>query len=353
VSIHEIAAAREEEAMDAEARTGTVVVTGGNSGLGYACAEAISAAGGWHVVLACRDVERGGRAAREISQATGSANVGAMGLDLASLASVRTFARALASREDLPPLRAVVCNAGLQVVSSTTYTADGFETTFGVNHLGHFLLVNLLLGEMTAPARVVFVSSGTHDPKRRTGMPAPRYRGAAALAYPEQHPDPGEKDEGPGAVGRRRYTTSKLCNVMCTYEMDRRLSEQGLSTAEAPICVNAFDPGGMPNTGLTREYGPAMRLAWDGGLTLLLPLLRRLGVAMSTAQDSGRALARLVIDPALAGVSGGYFEIGERARSSEESYDPEEAAELWETSAGLVGLGREETPLRTAATAGA
>ncbi len=327
----------------------SVIVTGGNSGLGYECARAISGSGsGWHVVLAVRDAEKGGRAARGVSEETGNPGVEAMALDLASLASVRSFAREVASRDDLPPLKAVVCNAGLQVVAGTSYTDEGFETTFGVNHLGHFLLVNLLLKELSAPARVVVVSSGTHDPGRRTGMPVPRYRGAEALAYPERHPNPDETSEGPGVVGRRRYTTSKLCNAMFAYELDRRLRSEGVSTPERPICVNAFDPGAMPNTGLTRDYGPLARFAWDKGLTLLLPVFRRLGVATSTPEVSGRALARLVTDPALEGVSGRYFEINEEARSSEESYDERKAAELWETSVRLVGLRPEETPSRAA-----
>lgn len=334
--------------MDAKEGKRVAIVTGGNAGLGYECAKAISSFDpGWHVVLAVRSLEKGERATREISEETGNHNVEAMALDLASLASVRSFADELAARDDLPPLRAVVCNAGLQVVSGTSYTEDGFETTFGVNHLGHFLLANLLLERMAAPARVVFVSSGTHDPKRRTGMPAPRYRGAKALAYP----DPEEEGDNPGMVGRRRYTASKLCNAMCAYELDRRLRAEGLSTPRDPIDVNAFDPGAMPKTGLARDWGPLGRFVWNGLLPPLVPILHRLGIPFSTAEASGRALAPLVTERSLEGVAGRYFEIGEEARSSEESYDREKAAELWETSAALVGLRPEETPLRVASTA--
>lgn len=337
--------------MDAEEGKRVVIITGGNAGLGYECAKAISLDSGWHVVLAVRSLEKGERAAREISEETGNHNVEAMALDLASLTSVRSFGDKLAARGDLPPLRAVVCNAGLQVVSGTSYTEDGFETTFGVNHLGHFLLVNLLLKRMVVPARVVFVSSGTHDPKRRTGMPAPRYRGAKALAYPDRYPDPKEEGDTPGMIGRRRYTASKLCNAMCAYELDRRLGVEGLSTPEDPIDANAFDPGAMPKTGLARDWGLLGRFVWNGLLPPLVPILHRLGVPFSTAEASGEALAHLVTEPSLEGVSGRYFEIGEEGRSSEESYDRGKAAELWETSATLVGLRPEETPLRAASTA--
>jgi NAD(P)-dependent dehydrogenase (short-subunit alcohol dehydrogenase family) len=338
--------------MGIETAEKTVVVTGGNAGLGYECVRSICAFDPtWRVVLACRDVGKGRTAALAIAEETGRPNVEAMGLDLASTASVRSFAEGLARRDDLPPLRAVVCNAGLQVVSGTTRTEDGFEETFGVNHLGHFLLVNLLLRELEAPARVVLVSSGTHDPKRRTGMPAPRYRGAAALAHPEGHPDPEEVGESPGKVGRRRYTTSKLCNAMFAYELDRRLRAEGLSALEAPVDANIFDPGAVPGTGLARDWGHLARLAWDRGVARLVPVLRRLGVPFSTPEASGRALARLVTDPSLEGVSGRYFEIGEVSCSSEESYDLGKARELWETSAALVCLGPRDTPLRIAAAA--
>ena len=328
----------------------TIVVTGGNGGLGYECAKAIAASGPkWRVVLAVRGTEKGERAALRIAEETGNPGVEAMRLDLASLGSVRSFAKELARRHDLPPLRAVVCNAGLQKVSGTGYTEDGFEETFGVNHLGHFLLVNLLLRQLEAPARIVFVSSGTHDPKRRTGMPSPRYRGAQAFAYPDRYPQ-GE-GESTGVVGRRRYTASKLCNAMCAYELDRRLQAQRLSTSEAPIDANAFDPGAVPGTGLARDHAPLARFVWDRGVGRLVPILRRLGVPFSTAEASGRALARLVTDPYLEGVSGRYFEIDEEACSSEESYDLKRAEELWEESVVLVGLVPEETPLRVVAAA--
>ena len=327
----------------------TVIVTGGNRGLGYQAAENIAASGeGWQVVIAARDRAGAARAAERLAEETGNPNVEVMRLDLASLSSVRGFAEEFAAREDLPPLRAVINNAGLQVVNGTTYTEDGFETTFGVNHLGHFLLVNLLLGEMAAPARVVYVSSGTHDPKQSTGMPDPRYRSPAALAHPDEHPDSAEEGEGPGTVGRRRYTTSKLLNVYATYELDRRLRAVGLSTAAGPITVNAFDPGLMPGTGLARDYGPGARFVSNRILPRLVPLLGLLGVNVNSTESSGKNLARLVLDPKLEGVSGRYFEGEKQIRSSELSYDRTNAAELWETSTELVHLRPEETPLWSA-----
>ncbi len=332
--------------------SGTVIITGGNRGLGYEAAKNIAASGeGWHVVIAARDEAGAAGAASRLTKETGNLNVEAMRLDLASLSSIRGFAEEFAAREDLPPLRAIVCNAGLQVVGGTTYTEDGFETTFGVNHLGHFLLVNLLLREMSAPARVVYVSSGTHDPKQRTGMPEPRYRSLAALVHPDEYPDPAEEGESSGTVGRRRYTTSKLLNIYATYELDRRLRTDDLSTAEDPITVNAFDPGAMPGTNLSRDYGAGARFVFNRILPSLLPLFGLFGVNINSVESSGKNLARLVLDPKLEGVSGRYFEGEKEIRSSELSYDRTKAAELWEASTELVYLRSEETPLRSASRA--
>lgn len=310
---------------------GTVIVTGGSQGLGYQAAKSIVAGGdGWHVVVAGRDGGKVAGAVGRLGAEGGGTGVEGMGLDLASLSSVRSFVEAFVARDDLPPLRGIVCNAGLQVVSGTSYTEDGFETTFGVNHLGHYLLVNLMLDQMVPPARVVFVSSGTHDPEQNTGMPAPRhYPGARALAWPERYS--AEGGGGPGAVGRRRYTTSKLCSVYASYELARRLSGSGITS-------NAFDPGYMPGTGLARDWGPVARFVSDRILPPLLPVFGTLGMNVHTVEASGRALARLVTDPGLEDVSGRYFEGEKEVRSSELSYDRENARELWETSAELVGL---------------
>ncbi len=313
----------------------TVIVTGGNCGLGFETARAIlQERDGWHVVIAGRSQERCNEAADRLSQPAGTVPVEAMVLDLASLAAVRQVALDF-SAGHRPPLRALVCNAGVQHVGPTERTQDGFEATFGVNHLGHFLLANLMLRHLEAPGRIIFVSSGTHDPGQRSGMPTPLLNHARSLAAPD---DEEEARRKPGSVGRRRYTTSKLCNVLCAYEMDRRLKETDASTPDRPITVNAFDPGAMPGTGLARGYGPAARFAWHSLGTLLSWALRPFNANFHFPAESGQALARLVLDPALESVSGRYFEGLKEIRSSAESYDLAKAAALWEQSAELVGL---------------
>jgi NAD(P)-dependent dehydrogenase (short-subunit alcohol dehydrogenase family) len=317
----------------------TVVVTGGNSGLGFETARALlQHDDGWHVVIAGRSQQRCEEAASRLSHETGTTPIEAMVLDLASLAAVRQFASDYTDGSR-PPLRALACNAGVQHVGPTQRTEDGFESTFGVNHLGHFLLANLMLRQLRAPGRIIFVSSGTHDPGQRSGMPLPMLKHARSLAAPD---DEEEARRRPGFVGRRRYTTSKLCNVLGTYEMDRRLKGRGMSTPDRPITVNAFDPGLMPGTGLARSYGPAAQFAWNTLGPLLRWTLRLFHANIHRPEDSGRALARLVLDPALESVSGRYFEGMKEIRSSAESYDEAKAAALWEQSAELVGLSQED-----------
>jgi NAD(P)-dependent dehydrogenase (short-subunit alcohol dehydrogenase family) len=188
--------------------------------------------------------------------------------------------------------------------------------TFGVNHLGHYALVQGLLDTLTPPARILVVSSGTHDPSKHTGMPDPHYTSAADLAHPRAEES---------ADGRRRYTTSKLCNLLFTYELNRTLG-QG-------VTVNAFDPGLMPGSGLARDYSPLQRLAWR----YLLPALRVFPGVRST-RTSGRYLAALMADARFDGVSGQYFEGLRPITSSADSYDRDKALDLWATSEELLTL---------------
>lgn len=295
---------------------GTIIITGGNQGLGFGAAKALRKLDPKaQIVLACRDETRGKEAARRL-RGKGPAAI-CLPLDLASLASVRAFANGFAERK-LPPLQALVCNAGIQFITKPELSRDGFEPTFAVNHLAHFLLANLMLPHIEPGGRIVFVSSGTHDPARKTPLPAPRWTTAEALA---QIADDGESF---GKAGRRAYAMSKLCNVFCAYEFARRLETQN-----SLVTVSAFDPGLMPGSGLARQYSLPARLLWNS-VFRVLPFFTS---AASTIDRSGRHLAKLAIDPAWNGVSGRYFEARGKnklldAPSSDLSYDVEKAREL-------------------------
>jgi len=317
----------------------TALVTGGNSGIGFECARAL-ARDGWHVVVASRNREASADAVRQITGESGGDAASELGLDLGSLVSVRECAREIAAR-DLP-LRALVLNAGLQMMALRR-SADGFETTFAVNHLGHFLLANLLLVRLTAhaPARIVVVASGVHDPKIRTGMPKADVgdlRTLAATGGPR--PD--------GFDGRLAYVNSKLCNLWFVYELARRLEAIGPGNGAPRVTVNGFDPGLVPGSGLARDYPPALRFVWDRILPGLARVLSPVVAGINPAPKAGRALARLVTDPALASTSARYFPSHTRWRdapSSEASYDVERAQALWDESVRMSGLTPDESQL--------
>ncbi len=299
----------------------TVIITGANSGLGFACARAIAASGqNWTIVMACRNAKKGEAAKRRIAAETGHTNITVLELDLASLASVRGFVDRF-DQAALPPLRGLVNNAGMQVLQGLERTADGFEVTFGTNHLGHFLLTNLLLDRLAAPARIVVVSSGTHDPTTLDGrFNKPVFLGARRLAFPESANE---------MSGLQRYATSKLSNLLFAYELDRRLK----ASDRRGITVNAYDPAAVPATNLLGSIkNPLVR----GLLRGLTQAFRVFGVTISTPTRSGAAMARLLLDPQLKGVSGKYFQIERERPSSADSYDPELARQLWEDSLDLV-----------------
>jgi NAD(P)-dependent dehydrogenase (short-subunit alcohol dehydrogenase family) len=318
-----------------------VLLTGGNSGIGFECARQI-ARDKLGVIIASRDRAASADAVRRIIAETGNEAVSEMGLDLGSLAAVRTCAAEIAARD--VALHAIVCNAGLQSGGSAPrLTADGFERTFAVNHLGHFLLVNLLLRRLLdhAPARVVVVASGVHDPAQRTGMPHPDVRDLdtlAATGNPERN----------GFNGRLAYTNSKLCNLWFTYELGRRLDASGIAGRARPLSVNAFDPGLVPGSGLARDYPPALRFVWLRILPAIARVATRFTPGINPADKAGAALARLVVDPALARISGKYFPSHARwgeAPSSQASYDVGRAAELWDASVRMTKLTADESPL--------
>jgi len=298
----------------------TFLITGGNTGLGFECASALCADRDNVVVLACRDVMAAAPAADKLRQRGGRIEV--LQLDLATQSSIKGLVAAFRAR-NFPPFAGLVCNAGSQNIGAPTRTAEGYETTFAVNHLGHYLLARLMLPYLAQDACITFVASNVHDPKQKTGMPEPRYHNAQGIAH----------DFEPGTVaGRRRYTTSKLCNIYTTYELARRLAASPDERLQS-IRVNAFDPGLMPGTGLARTYSPFIRFVWH----YILPALTMFQRNVNTPATSGKRLARLA-----AGLEGNataqYFSGGHETRSSDFSYDEANALELWNGSADMCNL---------------
>jgi NAD(P)-dependent dehydrogenase (short-subunit alcohol dehydrogenase family) len=319
---------------------GAILVTGGNSGIGLECVRRL-ARERRRVIIASRDRAASALAVQKVRAETGNSEVTEMGLDLGSLAAVRTFAQEVEALN--VPLDTIVCNAGLQTSGAIVRTPDGFERTFAVNHLGHFLLVNLLLRRLAAhtPARIMIVASGVHDPKLRTGMPKPDVGHLEVLAT-----SGGPKADAFDA--RVAYVNSKLCNLWFAYELIRRLAASGLTSKDRPISVNAYEPGLVPGSGLARDYHPALRWVWLRVLPAVARVATRLTPTINTADKAGEALARLAVDPSLERISGKYFPSHARwgeAPSSDASYDATRAAALWEASVRMTKLTPAESPL--------
>jgi NAD(P)-dependent dehydrogenase (short-subunit alcohol dehydrogenase family) len=312
------------------------LLTGGSSGLGRACAGALldATAPPWRVLIASRDALQGERVAAELNLCAGREAVRFLPLDLGDLHSVRALGQHLRERGER--LDALVCNAGLQFAREAR-TAQGLEATFGVNHLGHFALFHELAPLLSEQARVVVVSSGTHDPAQHTGIPAPRMVDPAHLAWPERDPHRRfEQADGLRTTMQRRYSTSKLCNLLFAYELARRI-ERGEAGVPTTVTVNAFDPGLMPGTGLARDYPAALRWVWRQVMPRAKPLLARfMGGNVHSPDWSGRALAEWVAGPEWAGRSGLYAEGRRPIASSPESRDEARARDLWAASLAML-----------------
>jgi NAD(P)-dependent dehydrogenase (short-subunit alcohol dehydrogenase family) len=218
----------------------------------------------------------------------------------------------------------VVCNAGIGAggAPGMPRTVDGFETIFAVNHLGHFLLTNLLLNQMDDNGRIVFVTSDLHNPPPFFPVKV-AYSSAVEIAA----------ERGPGM---KAYCTSKLCNLYCAYEMARLLSEE----TDRHITVNAFNPGAMPDTGFAAPTGNALV---RGATRVVGRIMGKLIGKQSTSTASGVALAKLITDTSSATVTGIYVDRGVQAPSSPLSHNRENAKDLWRASMVMTGLSRSDT----------
>jgi NAD(P)-dependent dehydrogenase (short-subunit alcohol dehydrogenase family) len=301
----------------------TVIITGGNSGLGFQCAKNIAISDpNYHILLACRNAKKADTAVETLKKETGNPNISAMELDLASLSSIRLFYEAF-SRANLPPLYAVVCNAGISAggVPGSSCTKDGYEMIFGVNHLGHFLLANLLLNRMGKSGRIVFISSDMHNPPAFFRLKVV-YDSAKAISD--------------RSAGMLQYCTSKLCNLYCTYEMARLIATQ----TDRQITVNAFNPGAMSDTNFVRVEGSALLQAISRVFSRVMGSI--VGKSSSSVK-SGANLASLITDPSFNNMTGKYLDRGKEVKSSPLSYNKENARELWVTSMELSKLSQSET----------
>jgi NAD(P)-dependent dehydrogenase (short-subunit alcohol dehydrogenase family) len=272
------------------------VVTGANSGIGRATTLGLARLGAT-LVMVCRDRGRGEAAQAEIRAESGNEHVELLLTDLASQASIRELSRQI--HERYPRLNVLVNNAGV-FLSQRSMTPDGIETTFALNHLGYFLLTNLLLDliEAGAPSRIVNVSSDAHK--------------AAHIHFDDLQGTQRYKSW-------RAYGQSKLANVLFTYELARRLEGTG-------VTVNAVHPGTVATS-----FGSGSPF-W---LALGMKVARRF---MLTPEQGADTVIYAASSPEIEGVTGKYFVKRHEVRTSSESYDEAVQDRLWQVSAELTHM---------------
>jgi retinol dehydrogenase-12 len=270
----------------------TFLVTGGNTGIGRATAAGLAGRGG-RVWIAARSRAKGEAAVAAIKAGTGSDSVWFLPLDLADLESVGACAAAFLALGE--PLHVLVNNAG--VGGARGLTRQGFELTFGINHLGHFALTNALLSCLTAsaPARVVTVSSDAHYSAKGIDFDALRRRTR-------------------GLTGLHEYAVSKLCNVLFTQELARRLAGTGVTTY-------ALHPGVVASDIWRRVPWPVR------------PIVTR---RMLSTTEGAQTSLYCATSPDVAQDSGLFYDkCAQRAASAVAT--PELAAELWKRSEMWTG----------------
>jgi NAD(P)-dependent dehydrogenase (short-subunit alcohol dehydrogenase family) len=279
-------------------RAKVCIVTGGTSGIGWVTAYRL-AQWGATLLLIGRDLRRGLAAEEQIQHESGNQHVKFFQVNLSVQDQIRKFAEAF--RQGYDRLDVLVNNAGTTLLTRRL-SVDGVEMTFAVNHLGHFLLTNLLLDMLKAstPSRVVNVSSRSH---RRARMDFNNLQGES------------------GYRGLQAYGQSKLANVLFTYELARRMEGTG-------VTVNALHPG-FVLTNMGRDNG------W------LIHKIVRLAMRLKgiSPEEGAKTLIYLATSPEVEDVTGKYFYKMKPVETSPQSYDRETALRLWKISEGLTGLG--------------
>ena len=212
----------------------TVIVTGANSGLGLWTTKHLLDLG-YKVIMACRSIEKAQNAVADFKAFDRSKPYEFVQLDLGDLDNIRHFVEKLNVEE---PLFGLDCNAGLSYEGPFRYTKNGIEETFGTNYLGHFLLTNLLLQKFKLQ-RVVLISSELHNPDNKSPFAKAAFQAVEKMAHPTVDPQSTLEKQT-----QSFYATSKLCDVLFAYELDRRLRQTG----NTDTLVNAMNPGLMLTT---------------------------------------------------------------------------------------------------------
>ncbi len=320
----------------AQERKRTVAITGASSGVGLYAAKALAERGNWHVVMACRNLDKAAKVAMEVGMPSDSYTI--LYLDLASLASVRQFVNAF--RATGRSLDALVCNAAIYMplLKEPLRTPEGYELTVTTNHLGHFLLCNLMLEDLknstAAEKRLVILGTVTHNPDELGGKIPPRPDLGELKGFAEGFKPPISMIDGKKFEPVKAYKDSKVCNVLTMRELHRRYHE---STG---ITFNSLYPGCVADTPLFRHHYPLFQK--------LFPWFQKNITGGYVSQElAGERVAAVVADPEYS-QSGAYWSWGNRQKKGRKSFvqkvspqarDDEKAKRMWDLSAKLLGIG--------------
>lgn len=312
----------------------TVVVTGASSGVGLYAAKAL-AKRGRHVVMACRDLAKAESAAKSVEMPPDSYTL--MHIDLGSLESVRQFVNEF--RASGKSLDALVCNAAIYMplLKEPLRSPEGYELTVTTNHLGHFLLCNLMLEDLknssASDRRLVILGTVTHNPDELGGKIPPRpdlgnFDGFAAGFQPPIAMIDGKKFEPVKA-----YKDSKVCNVLTMRALHRRYHQA------TGITFSSLYPGCVADTPLFRNHYPLFQK--------LFPWFQKNITGGYVSQElAGDRVAAVVADPEYR-QSGAYWSWGNRQKKDGKSFirqvspqarDDEKSERMWNLSEKLVGL---------------
>lgn len=314
-------------------RKSTVVITGASSGVGLYGAKAL-AKRGWHVVMACRDLTKAAAAAKSVGMSPDSYSL--MHIDLGSLDSVRQFVKNF--RVSGKSLDALVCNAAIYMplIKEPLRSPEGYELTMTTNHLGHFLLCNMMLEDLkksSAPdKRMVILGTVTHNPDELGGKIPPRPDLGNFEGFVAGFKDPITMIDGKKFEPVKAYKDSKVCNVLTMRELHRRYHE---STG---ITFTSLYPGCVADTPLFRNHYPLFQK--------LFPWFQKNVTGGYVSQDlAGERVAMVVADPEYK-QSGAYWSWGNRQKKDGKSFvqkvspqarDDEKGEKMWILSQKLVG----------------
>lgn len=312
----------------------TVIITGASSGVGLYAAKSLSERG-WHVVMACRDLPKTERVAQEVGLKKESYTI--EHLDLASLESVQQFVKNF--RQSGKSLDALVCNAAIYMplIKEPLYSPDGYELTVATNHLGHFLLCNLMLEDLkkspSSDRRLVILGTVTHNPDELGGKIPPRPDLGDLKGFADGFKAPISMIDGKQFEPVKAYKDSKVCNVLTMRELHRRYHD---STG---IAFTSLYPGCVADTPLFRNHYPLFQK--------IFPWFQKNITGGYVSQElAGDRVAAVVADPEYK-QSGAYWSWGNRQKKDGKSFvqqvspqarDDEKAERLWDLSANLVGL---------------